>query len=160
MISRDLMALLRREFALDWQGIHGASHWSRVRVNGLRLSKVNGARLDVIELFAVLHDARRENDDYDPHHGSRAADLARSLHGTHVRLDDKALELLTFACTYHSDGMVDADITVQTCWDADRLDLGRVGIRPDPDRLCTEAAKDPGTIEWALRRSLSLRRVP
>jgi uncharacterized protein len=43
---------------------------------------------------------------------------------------------------------------VQTCWDADRLDLGRVGKRPDPRRLCTPAARDRDVIEWAYRRSL------
>jgi uncharacterized protein len=45
------------------------------------------------------------------------------------------------------------DITVLTCWDADRLDLGRVGIRPAAHRLCTDAARDPAMIEWAYRRS-------
>ena len=49
----------------------------------------------------------------------------------------------------------DADITVQTCWDADRLDLGRVGIRPDPRRLCTAAARNPRMIEAAFARSLA-----
>jgi len=33
------------------------------------------------------------------------------------------------------------DVTIQTCWDADRLDLGRVGIIPDPDRMCTGMGK-------------------
>jgi uncharacterized protein len=46
-----------------------------------------------------------------------------------------------------------ADITIQTCWDADRLDLGRVGIVPDPARLCTVAARDPDLIRWAIERS-------
>lgn len=32
------------------------------------------------------------------------------------------------ALAYHSDGYTEGDITVQVCWDADRLDLGRVGI--------------------------------
>ena len=26
----------------------------------------------------------------------------------------------------------EADITIQTCWDSDRLDLGRVGMMPEP----------------------------
>jgi uncharacterized protein len=47
------------------------------------------------------------------------------------------------------------DITVQTCFDADRLDLGRVGKIPDPRLLCTDAAKDPKTIDWANQRSVS-----
>ena len=41
-----------------------------------------------------------------------------------------------------------------TCWDADRLDLGRVGIRPDPRRLFTAAARSPELLSWAYQRSL------
>lgn len=35
-----------------------------------------------------------------------------------------------------------------------RLDLGRVGIGPAPRRLCTDAARDEGVIEWAYARSM------
>jgi hypothetical protein len=42
--------------------------------------------------------------------------------------------------THHSNGAVDADPTIQTCWDADRLDLGRVGIKPPARYLSLEAA--------------------
>ena len=38
---------------------------------------------------------------------------------------------------------------LQTCWDSDRLDLGRVGITPHPNRLCTAVAKRPEPIKWA-----------
>jgi uncharacterized protein len=44
---------------------------------------------------------------------------------------------------------------VLTCWDADRLDLGRVGIRPLAERLCTDAARQPAMLQWAYRRSLA-----
>jgi uncharacterized protein len=44
-------------------------------------------------------------------------------------------------------------VTVATCWDADRLDLGRVGVRPDAGRLCTEPARRQEVIEHAWRRS-------
>jgi len=46
---------------------------------------------------------------------------------------------------------------VQTCWDADRLDLGRVGKKPDPLRLCTAAARKPEIISAAYARSLGRR---
>ncbi|MBT5083254.1 MAG: hypothetical protein HOM62_22025 [Rhodospirillaceae bacterium] len=52
--------------------------------------------------------------------------------------------------------LIDADITVQTCWDADRLDLGRAGIVPDPRYLCTDAAKEPRMIEWAHNRATKI----
>ena len=56
-------------------------------------------------------------------------------------MSDEEMDLLTEAFKYHSDGYTEADITVQVCWDADRLDLGRVGIKPAPHRLCTASAK-------------------
>jgi len=49
-----------------------------------------------------------------------------------------------------------ADITVQTCWDADRLDLGRVETTPKAEYLCTDAGKDPDMIEWAHGRAKGL----
>ena len=45
-------------------------------------------------------------------------------------------------------------MTILTCWDADRLDIGRVGIRPVADKLCTNAAKDPDFINWCYKRSI------
>ncbi len=44
------------------------------------------------------------------------------------------------------------DLTIQSCWDADRLDLGRVGIVVRPARLCTTAGPDAKPIAWANHR--------
>ena len=57
--------------------------------------------------------------------------------------------------THHSDGIQEGDATVRTCWDADRLDLPRVGIHPDPERLYTAPARHPAFIEWARKRAQS-----
>jgi uncharacterized protein len=152
---RALVALLRERFALDWRGIHGAPHWARVRRNGLLLAERTGASRRVVSLFAFLHDSCRQDDGRDAQHGERAAVSVGALRERGlVELSDEEVELLSFACRHHSDGLVDADVTVQTCWDADRLDLGRVGKRPDPRRLCTPAARDRQLIAWAYRRSL------
>lgn len=154
MASQRLLAIIRSQFALDWDGIHGPRHWVRVRENGLRLAEVTGARTEVVELFAVLHDSRRHSDGHDPGHGRRAAEYARSLAGDAFRISPADLDLLVAACHHHSDGLMSGDMTVLTCWDADRLDLGRAGIRPRPQYLCTEAARDPVVLEWAYQRSL------
>ena len=53
----------------------------------------------------------------------------------------------------HSDGHTTVDAAVLACWDSDRLDLGRVGIRPHPSRLCTVQAKARAMIEDAVRMS-------
>jgi uncharacterized protein len=47
-------------------------------------------------------------------------------------LSDEDFQLLYDACAAHTDGGTQADITIQTCWDADRLDLGRVGMMAAP----------------------------
>ncbi len=154
MIDDALLFRIRSEFVIEWDGIHGLPHWLRVRENGLRLAERTGASLAVVELFAFLHDSKRRNNGHDPQHGQRAADFIRLLRGRWIILPDQEFERLAFACAHHTDGLTEADVTVQTCWDADRLDLGRVGIRPKAGHLCTEAARDPETIEWAWARSL------
>jgi len=154
MISKELIRVIRDEFKLDWGGIHGAPHWARVRENGIRIGKLVGANLEVVELFAFLHDSRRLVDGSDPEHGKRAAEFAHSLRGSLIILSNEDFELLSEACQYHSNGRTEADITVQTCWDSDRLDLGRVGIKPEAKYLCTDIAKDPAIIKWAYVRSL------
>ncbi len=92
-------------------------------------------------------------DGIDPGHGRRGADLARSLRGRVFDLDDTAFELLTEACETHTDGLREGDFTVRVCWDADRLDLGRCLIAPDPERLATPAARDPRILAWADERA-------
>lgn len=155
MISRELIEILRKHFTLDWHGVHGASHWARVRENGLRLASLNGANVHVVELFAFIHDSCRVNEWHDPEHGVRAGVFAHKLAKSSViSLHPNELELLVYACNGHSLGYNHPEITISTCWDADRLDLGRVGNKPDPVKLCTAAAKLPEMIEWAYSRSI------
>ncbi len=156
-ISADLVSFLRRRYQLDWRGIHGAGHWIRVRANGLRLASVTRADTTVVELFAVLHDVCREDDGFDMEHGARSAALVLEVCDDLLDVGREQAELLAYACRYHTHGGTEADVTVQTCWDADRLDLGRVGIRPDPRYLCTQAARRADVIEWAHARSLASR---
>ena len=97
---------------------------------------------------------QRHNEYRDPSHGRRAARYAQSLRGVWFDLSDEEMDLLTEALKYHSDGYTEADITVQVRWDADRLDLGRVGIKPPPHRLCTASAKSMDVLEAAYKRSV------
>ena len=48
--------------------IHGEDHWMRVLYNGRMLARETGANLNVVELFAIIHDCQRDNDDYDLEH--------------------------------------------------------------------------------------------
>jgi len=91
---------------------------------------------------------------HDPFHGKRAAVFAKTLYGSVIQLPIGDMGLLLEACENHTHGKDSNNVTIQTCWDADRLDLGRVGIRPSPERLCTEAARDPVMLELAYHRSV------
>ena len=142
-ISKHLITEIRDQFRITWDGHHGAPHWARVRHHGLYLGRQLGADLRVVELFAFLHDSQRQNEYTDHGHGRRASAYAATLRQRGL------FELLTTACNGHSDGEMRGDITVQVCWDADRLDLGRVGTKPDPLRLCTKLARDADYIEQA-----------
>lgn len=137
------------DYALPLNGDHGVAHWARVLENGRRLAEETGANVEVVSLFAVLHDSRRINEVSDPEHGPRAAEFATELRGSVFDLDDHEFRLLYRACEGHTHERDHPDVTIQTCWDSDRLDLGRVGIMPHPSRLCTDVAKMPETIKWA-----------
>jgi uncharacterized protein len=154
-ITPELIGYIRKNYALHWNGIHGWDHWVRVYENGLHIARQNGADQVVVALFAFTHDMARLNDSFDPLHGPRAARrVYRQLQGNLIHLLPQQIKLLTEAIKYHTRGLTQADITVMTCWDADRLDLGRAGIHPSPNRLCTVEARDTATIEWAYKRSI------
>lgn len=154
-ISEKLLHRLKNQFLLGDEGFHGWSHWLRVLENGRKLTPLTGANLKVVELFAVFHDCQRENEGFDPGHGQRGADFAAEMRGQWFEVSDTEMGLLYEACALHTNGLTQADVTIQTCWDADRLDLGRVGIAPDINRLCTTAAKEI----IAVQKQLPLRRI-
>ena len=147
-----IMKAILYGYTLELDGPHGPVHWARVYENGMRMADITNADQEIVALFSLFHDSRRKDDGGDSGHGLRGAELAKELRGTLYDLDAMRFKLLYDACALHSDGKTTGDITMLTCWDADRLDIGRVGIKPVPERLCTDAAK--GMIEWAYQNSL------
>ena len=148
-VARLVNAVLERSTGKD-SSIHGESHWQRVAAAGLTLlPETPDADPALVFLFALFHDSMRLNDNHDPMHGPRGAALARKLRGGPFELDDAQMDVLAFACEEHTNGGVGQDPTVGVCWDADRLNLWRVGIRPDPRFLSTEAARSEERIAWA-----------
>jgi uncharacterized protein len=154
-----ILDALLEEYVLPWDGAHGIAHWARVLENGLRTAEETGANIEVVQLFAILHDSQRVNEGSDPLHGLRGAACALNLRGLLFDLPDHEFRLLHRACIGHTQERTHPDVTIQTCLDADRLDLGRVGITPHPRRLCTAAAKRPHILKWADGRA-SLDVVP
>ena len=130
--------------------LHGPQHWRAVAMAGLRLIQ-DGTLADpaVILLFALFHDALRVRDGRDPDHGARAAALAQALQGRAYQIQPQQLTLLTQACEAHELGYTSPDATIGACWDADRLNLWRVGRIPSPRLLSTAAARRFQVIAWA-----------
>lgn len=141
----DFNALRERiagQFPLGRHSIHGPSHWERVDAWGQRLAdSTPGADLIVVRLFAVFHDSQRFNECTDPRHGARGAALAQLVHGDWFEVGRARLRLLMQACERHELGEISSDPTIGCCWDADRLDLPRVSIEPDPDFMSTPTGK-------------------
>ncbi|MCD8516685.1 MAG: hypothetical protein LRY61_05360 [Burkholderiaceae bacterium] len=125
-----LLAHIREQFRISWHGTHGANHWARVLHHGKHIAAQTGADLLVVELFAFLHDSCREDEYRDPEHGARGGGICAQPERQVFHLTGDRLDTLCFAIRDHSGGDVSTDPTIQTCWDADRLDLWRVGIVP------------------------------
>lgn len=132
--------------------IHGEHHWQCVAWAGAHLApEVPGSDPAVVFVFALFHDSQRRTDSVDPDHGRRGGDLALQLHGQLFHLAPAQLDLLYTACRDHTDGTVTDDPTRGVCWDADRLNLWRAAIAPNPRRLSTAPAKEATRIQWAKR---------
>ena len=137
-----LWSLVSEQFPLGKHSLHGPSHWRRVEANGWLIAEYSGADVTVVRLFSLFHDCRRENEHRDHGHGSRGADLAHTLRNKEFELDDARFDLLVEACEGHTDLTHHNHPTIGTRWDADRLDLPRVGITPKPVFLNTAKAKE------------------
>jgi uncharacterized protein len=134
----------KRVFQLDSKrSLHGPGHWQQVERNALELGKNTPAcDIEVARLFAILHDCKRQNEGTGEKHGERAAEFARELYDKGMLdLDPRRMAILEYAIRSHNGGMVNSDPTIGVCWDADRLDLPRVGIAPDAGLLSTADAK-------------------
>ena len=139
-------AVLERSTGKD-SSIHGESHWQRVAATGLALlPETPEADPALVFLFALFHDSMRFNDNHDPLHGLRGAELAKQLRGETFDLEDAEMGLLAFACEEHTNGGEPDGGGVLGCRP---LNLWRVGIRPDLQWLSTEAASSGELIVWA-----------
>ena len=147
IIEDDSFKVIRQrviEFAAaNWElgRTHVMSHWRNVERNGHRLA-VEGVNLRVVSLFAYLHDKWRRDNYRDINHEIRAAHHLVPLRNTLLKeLTDEEFDLLYKACKLNTVCHHTGDITIDTCFDADRLDLIRCGIQHHPRGMATERGK-------------------
>lgn len=134
-----IIELVTKQWALD--DLHGLPHWQRVERKAMLLVTAD-VNPRVVRLFAYLHDTCRLDNDSDPLHGFRAKCLVDSLRTSLLKeLSNEEFHQLKTACELHTTTLSVGDHTIDTCFDADRLDLERYGILPDPQRMATAQGK-------------------
>jgi uncharacterized protein len=150
----ELRNQLVSQFRLGPFTAHDQDHWKRVEGYGCYLGAELGADLEVVRLFAWIHDSQREQESRDPEHGARAAAYAAEWCGKTFFLKPEQLDLLTEACSQHELGLTTEQVTIGVCWDSDRLDLDRVGKTPDADYLSTNLGRKLALMRPSIRRRL------
>lgn len=135
---------------------HGPDHWMRVAANTemLLLGEVADDRLrstvrPSLRLFALFHDSKRETDGWCEEHGIHGAVALASLAAVLTADEFTRLQIEEAAAACHHHTVLDPRINevqhvplvTRICLDADRLDLTRLGILPDPHLLFTETGR-------------------
>lgn len=134
-----------RKFVNDWCPVirakkHGFTHMRNVEAFGdLMAKRTEGVDNDVVHWFAYLHDIERKADNGDPDHGKRVPEFIDIIRNTYlIDLTNEQIDKLKKACELHTDTHKTGDPTIDVCFDADRLDLPRIGIKTDPSKMATK----------------------
>ncbi len=131
-----------KDTPVAYYSIHGPEHWARVERNGLYVAQKTEADKTIVQLFAVFHDCMRWNDAVDPGHGHRGAEYAVQIKDELINIPPDDFDKFYYACEWHTDKQTTDDITIAACWDADRLDIGRVGYILDPQFMNSKPAQE------------------
>ena len=119
--------------------LHGISHLRRVSILSGRLASAVGEDVEAAVVMGFLHDCARTDDKAGDGHAHDSSVLARCLLGRfYPHLD---ADRICHAIARHADGEVTDDGLAACLWDADRLELKRIGREIDLDLLSTEVAR-------------------
>jgi HD superfamily phosphodiesterase len=120
-------------------GLHGFDHLGRVAILAGRLARAVGEDVESAVVMGFLHDSARKDDGGGCLHAIESAVLARKLLLEFYPQMDRGR--ICDSIKRHADGETTSDLMVACLWDADRLELKRLGRVVDPDLLSTEIAK-------------------
>ena len=149
VVTQPYVDFLARQYQLNHNRCHDIEYWFRVIING----RLIAADIEVIEHFALLHDMVRKDEKWGSLHGNRSVQFALSLSGSWIKLNRFQMQQLTEACRDHSMGHLSKDLTIQACWDADRLDVGKLDNMPNHTYPATNIASDPKFVKTAIERA-------
>lgn len=148
----DLEKHLVKQFKAGSYSPHAYPHWQRVYMNAKELCDFYGVSPNIAKYFAIFHDAARENDMRNEHHGYDATLLADTVRSK-IHLNKTEYEILKYTIENHTTAMPDshenAELITKICWDSDRLDLVRLSIDVSDEYLFTDFAKTPYMKQFA-----------
>lgn len=135
-----------RKIILDEQPIrdtYGFSHGQRV-ANNCNLLATPGANRVVMYLFAFLHDTFRNEGESKIEYGVQSSEKLKGMRKVLLKnISDNEFDLLQETFRAHSAKMRTGNPTIDTCLDANRLDVIRRGadIYVDSQQMATERGK-------------------
>ena len=119
--------------------VHGMGHLRRVSSTAGRMAAILDEDIESAVVGGFLHDCARTDDGGGTSHAHSSAQLAKDIMITcYPHLD---IARLCRGIAQHADGMITDDPLIGCVWDADRLDLSRLGIEVDLDLLSTFVAR-------------------
>ena len=139
---RNVLLFVLQERSFPDSVCHGLKHWNNVYLNARFLAEKEGVNPLIPSLFAICHDFQRLSDGADLQHGPRAATRIKAEGGGIFSfLSEEELGDLVYACQTHTGGRKAPKQRIALCWDADRLDIGRVGIVPQTRFFHSQTAR-------------------
>ena len=133
----------------DGLGLHGIPHLRRVASTAGRLAAAVGEDVEAAVIAGFLHDCARVHDGGGTRHAHDSADLAKEILATFYPHVDS--DRLCDGIAHHADGTVTDDPLIGSLWDADRLDLIRLGRETRPHLLSTGLARRVAALRMQFR---------
>lgn len=138
-IIREVEALSFTSLECLSTNIHGVQHLRQVAFLAGRFAYSLNVDYKTAIIGGYLHDCARSDDGGGNSHAHESAFLAKRIIETNWSSTD--IDKIFYAIYYHADGLNTNDPFIGCIWDADRLNLVRLGLIPKVELLSTEFAK-------------------
>lgn len=121
---------------------HGQNHWQDVANIAGAIAQRENTDVFGAQVFGLVHDCCRENDNDDPQHGPRAAHWITNSPKIIRLIGPETAQRVAKACEIHTLPITTQDPFCGACLDADRITLHRVGFNPKLKWFSTQTGKE------------------
>lgn len=138
-ITKEIVREVEKEARKYFEGASGCHDWThveRVKNLALNIGKKEGAKLDVLEMAALLHDIGRRDEMKCKGkfcHAEKGAEIAREILGKH-KIEKSVVENIIHCIQAHRyrKNLKPSTLEAKILFDADKLDsIGAIGVARD-----------------------------